>query len=82
MNAAQNTHLRLVRSQKATKAAFYKSVQSFLQLFDEHTALQTAIRDNMADGKPLSMPDLVRSMERVNGILREMVALEKEIDSQ
>jgi hypothetical protein len=57
-------------------------VQSFLQLFDEHTALQTAIRDNMADGKPLSMPDLVRSMERVNGILREMVALEKEIDSQ
>jgi hypothetical protein len=82
MNAAQHTHLRLVRSQKATKLAYYKSVQSFLQLHKEYTLLQTAMKENMMDGKPMSMPDLVGSMERANGILREMVALKEEMDSQ
>lgn len=82
MNAAQHTHLRLVRSQKASKLAYYKSMQSFLQLHKEYTLLQTAMKENMMDGKPMSMPDLVGSMERVNGILREMVALKKEMDSE
>jgi hypothetical protein len=62
--------------------AFYKSVQSFLQLHKEYTHLQTAMKENMMDGKPMSMPDLVGSMERVNGILLEMVALKKEMDSE
>jgi hypothetical protein len=82
MNAAQHTHLRLVRSQKATKLAFYNSVQSFLQLHKEYTALQVAMKENMADGKPLFMPDLVGSMERVNAILKEMVALKNEVDGE
>jgi hypothetical protein len=51
-------------------------------LHKEYTLLQTAMKENMMDGKPMSMPDLVGSMERVNGILLEMVALKKEMDSE
>jgi hypothetical protein len=82
MNAAQQTHLRLVRSQKASKLAFYYSVQSFLQLHKEYTALQVAMKENMADGKPMPMPVLVQSMERVNVLLKEMVALKNEVDGE
>ena len=82
MNATQHTHLRLVRSHKASQLAFYKSVQNFLALHREYTVLQTAMKDCMAEGKPLSMPDLVQSMGRTNAILREMLDLKREMDSQ
>lgn len=83
MNAAQRTALRLVRSEKANRIAAYQAMRLALLVQEEYAAIQSLLKDKCVEtGDTDSLTELVQSMARVNGTLRELVDLKNRMESQ
>ena len=83
MNAAQRTALRLVRSEKANRIAAYQAMRLALLVQEEYAAIQSLLKDKCVETADTdSLTELVQSMARVNGTLRELVDLKNRMESQ
>lgn len=71
MNAAQRTHLRLVRSQKQHRKCTAIMANSYTTLLKVHTAMMIAMRDHLLQGRSISPQEVVSWMENSSQSAKE-----------